>query len=142
MSAADSFFDTNVLLYLLSEDSEKADRAEALVASGGIISVQVLNEFASIASRKLAMRIPEIQEVLSTIRAVCAVVPLDVPTHELGLEVAERQRLSIYDAMIVAAALQSECRVLYTEDLNEGQKIDRLTILNPFATSGRTSLTP
>jgi predicted nucleic acid-binding protein len=136
MSGADSFFDTNVLLYLLSEDTEKADRAEALVASGGVVSVQVLNEFASIAARKLAMRIPEIQEVLSTIRAVCAVVPLDVETHELGLEVAERHRLSIYDAMIVAAALQSECRVLYTEDLNAGQKIDRLTIRNPFG-SGR-----
>ncbi len=137
MSAADSFFDTNVLLYLLSEDSEKADRAEALVASGGIVSVQVLNEFAAIAARKLAMRIPEIQEVLSTIRTVCAVVPLDVETHELGLEVAERQRLSIYDAMIVAAALQSECRILYTEDLNAGQKIDHLTIRNPFAGSVR-----
>ena len=137
MSAADSFFDTNVLLYLLSGEFEKADRAEALIASGGIISVQVLNEFASIASRKLAMRIPEIQEVLSTIRAVCTVVPLDVATHELGLEVAERQRLSICDAMIVAAALKSECRVLYTEDFNDGQKIDRLTISNPFAVSGR-----
>lgn len=133
MSAADSFLDTNVLVYLLSADAEKADRAEALIASGGIVSVQVLNEFASIASRKLAMRTAEIQEVLSTIRAVCTVVPLDVETHDLGLEVAERQRLSIYDAMIVAAALRSGCRILYTEDLNEGQKIDHLTIRNPFA---------
>jgi predicted nucleic acid-binding protein len=137
MSAADSFFDTNVLIYLLSADAEKADRAEVLVASGGVLSVQVLNEFASIAARKLAMQIAEIQEVLSTIRAVCTVVPLDVETHDLGLEVAERQRLSIYDAMIVAAALRAGCRVLYTEDLNEGQKIDRLTIRNPFVASGR-----
>ena len=137
MSAANSFFDTNVLIYLLSEDSEKADRAEELVASGGIVSVQVLNEFDSIASKKLTMRIPEIREVLSTIRAVCTVVPLDVATHERGLEIAERQRLSIYDAMIVAAALQSECGVLYTEDLNEGQKIDHLTIRNPFVDSRR-----
>jgi predicted nucleic acid-binding protein len=132
MSAADSFLDTNVLVYLLSEDAEKADRAEALIASGGVVSVQVLNEFASTASRKLAMRIAEIQEILATIRAVCTVVPLDVETHDLGLEVAERQHLSIYDAMIVAAALRAGCRLLYTEDLNEGQKIDRLTIRNPF----------
>jgi predicted nucleic acid-binding protein len=137
MSAAESFLDTNVLVYLLSADSEKADRAEALVASGGVVSVQVLNEFASIASKKLAMRIQEIQEVLSTIRAICAVVPLDVETHELGLDVAERQRLSIYDAMIVAAALRSGCRILYTEDLNDGHMIDRLTIRNPFVASGR-----
>ena len=55
MSAADCFFDTNVLLYLLSKDAAKADRAEALLATGGIVSVQVLNEFASVATRKLAM---------------------------------------------------------------------------------------
>ena len=57
MSKADRFFDTNVLLYLLSKDTAKADRAEILLASGGVISVQVLNEFASVASRKLALTI-------------------------------------------------------------------------------------
>src|SRR5476649_1243672 len=68
MNGADSFFDTNILLYLLSKDAAKADRAEALLASGGVVSVQVLNEFASVASRKLAMTITEIREILSTIR--------------------------------------------------------------------------
>ena len=62
MSEADSFFDTNVLLYLLSKDQAKADRAEALLAAGGIVSVQVLNEFVSVASRKLAMTIPDIRD--------------------------------------------------------------------------------
>jgi hypothetical protein len=81
MSAADSFFDTNVLLYLRSAEAAKADRAEALLAVGGIVSVQVLNEFASVASRKLAMPIPEIRDILSTIQAVCIVKPLDVETH-------------------------------------------------------------
>ena len=73
MSEADSFFDTNVLLYLLSTDAAKADRSEALLMSGGVVSMQVLNEFASVATRKLAMTIPEIREILSTIRAVCVV---------------------------------------------------------------------
>jgi predicted nucleic acid-binding protein len=95
MSEADSFFDTNVLLYLLS-DTPKADRAEVLLASGGVVSAQVLNEFASVASRKLAMTIPEIREILSTIRAVCIVKPLDIDTHELGLDMAERCGFSIY----------------------------------------------
>ncbi len=81
MSEADRFFDTNVLLYLLSKDAAKADRAEALLASGGIVSVQVLNEFASVASRKLAMTISEIREFLSTIRAICIVKPVDIETH-------------------------------------------------------------
>ena len=132
MSEADSFFDTNVLLYLLSKDAAKADRAEALLASGGIVSVQVLNEFASVASRKLAMTISEIREILSTIRAICVVKPLDIETHELGLDIAERHKFSIYDGMIIAAAVRAGCIILYTEDLQQGQMIEKLQIRNPF----------
>jgi predicted nucleic acid-binding protein len=132
MGAAEVFFDTNILLYLLSADATKADRAEALAADGGVISVQVLNEFASVAMRKLEMRLAEIREILSTIRSVCAVMPVDVETHELGLELVERHHLAVYDALIVAAALQAECKVLYTEDLQHGQKFGGLKIRNPF----------
>ena len=128
MSAADSFFDTNVLLYLLSKDAAKADLAEALLATGGVVSVQVLNEFASVATRKLAMTIPEIREILSTIRAVCIVRSLDIETHDLGLEMAERYGFSIYDGLIVAAAVSAGCAILYSEDLQQGQVIDQLTI--------------
>ena len=133
MSAADCFFDTNVLLYLLSKDAAKADRAEALLATGGIVSVQVLNEFASVATRKLAMTIPEIREILSTIRAICVVRSLDIETHDLGLEMAERYGFSIYDGLIVAAAVRAGSAILYTEDLQQGQVIDQVTIQNPFA---------
>jgi predicted nucleic acid-binding protein len=135
MSETDSFFDTNVLLYLLSKDAAKADRAEALLASGGVVSVQVLNEFASVASRKLAMTILEIREILSTIRAVCIVNPLDIETHELGLDMAERYGFSIYDGLIVAAAVRAGCAILYTEDLRQGQMIEKLQIRKPFAGS-------
>ena len=133
MSAADSFFDTNVLLYLLSADSTKADRAEDLIGGGGIISVQVLNEFASVASRKLGMSLAEIREVLDVVRAVCAVESLSEATHDRGLDVSERHRFSVYDSMIVASALLADCRVLYSEDLHDGQLIDeQLTIRDPF----------
>lgn len=133
MSAPDAFFDTNVLLYLLSDDAAKAGRAEALLAEGGTVSVQVLNEFAAVAQRKCAMAYGEIREALATVRAVCAVAPLDLETHDLGLDLAERYRFSIYDGLILAAALRAGCRVLYTEDLQDGQMIDRLTISNAFA---------
>ena len=82
--------------------------------------------------RKLDMRLAEIREILSTIRAVCAVIPVDIETHELGLELVERHHLAVYDALIVATALQAECTVLYTEDLQHGQKFGGLTIRNPF----------
>lgn len=133
MSAAERFFDTNILLYLLSADETKANRSEEELSAGGVVSVQVLNEFASVASRKLNMSFAEIREALTGIRAVCKVVPLSEQTHDLGLKVAERYGLSVYDAMIVAAALLAGCKTLVSEDMQDGQTIDgRLEVWNPF----------
>lgn len=130
---ASAFFDTNVLLYLLSADAAKANRAEELLGAGGCLSVQVLNEFASVAHRKLRMTWGEIEEALATIRAVCDVVPLTVETHERALALAVRHRIEFYDALIIAAALLAGCETLYTEDLQAGAKIERrLAIRNPF----------
>ena len=134
MPESKAFFDTNVLLYLLSEDAAMADRSEEIIAIGGVISVQILNEFASVASRKLGMSWSEIRDVLSSIRTVCETEPVTVETHELGLEIAERYRLSFYDATIVASALRAGCETLYSEDLQDGQIINKqVTIRNPFA---------
>jgi predicted nucleic acid-binding protein len=132
MPAADVFIDTNVLLYLLSTDAAKADRAEALLAAGGVISVQVVNEFAAVALRKQAVDFAELREMLSAIRSVCTVKPVEVATHELGLDIAERYRFSIYDSLIVAAAMRAGCSTLYSEDLQSGQKIEGMSIRNPF----------
>jgi predicted nucleic acid-binding protein len=133
MKIGKPFFDTNILLYLLSEDNRKADRAEAIIAAGGIISVQVLNEFASVASRKLRMSYTEIRDVLGTVRAVCQTLAVTVDTHDRGLDIAERFGFSLYDSMIVSSALESGCTVLYSEDMQHGQKIDaQLVVLNPF----------
>lgn len=133
MTAAEPFHDTNVILYLLSGDPAKADRAEGLLASGGRVSVQVLNEFASVASRRLGMRWEEIRAVLEAVRGACRVEPLTVEVHDKAVRIAERHRLGLYDACIVACALQSGCNVLYTEDLQHGQVFERrLTVVNPF----------
>ena len=133
MSAADQLFDTNVLLYLLSSDESKADRAEQELSGGGAISVQVLNEFASVAVRKLGMSITEVREVLSAVRAACKVVPLNEETHDVGLQIVEKFRLSLYDAMIVASALLAECTTLLSEDLQHGQTFEgKLEVQNPF----------
>jgi predicted nucleic acid-binding protein len=136
MSGSEDFFDTNVVLYLLSADTTKADRAEELLAIGGAISVQVLNEFVAVASRKLRMSWMEIREVLAQIRAVCTVEPVTIETHERALRLAERYGLSIYVALIASAALLANCKTLHSEDMQDGQVIDRqLTIRNPFTTS-------
>ncbi|MBI3898148.1 MAG: PIN domain-containing protein [Gammaproteobacteria bacterium] len=127
------FFDSNVVLYLLSGDAAKADRAETLLADGGVVSVQVLNEIANVARRKLGMTWVEVGEILTQVRTVCRVEALTVETHLRGIEVAERHGFSVYDAMIIASALEAGCQTLYTEDLQDGQKIeDILTVRNPF----------
>lgn len=133
MSAASCFFDTNIVLYLLSADEVKADRAELLLAGGGTISVQVLNEFASVAARKLNMSWVDIREVLAVVRAVCKVEALTEGMHERALDLAERHGFALYDAMIVAAALMSGCTTLYSEDLHHGLVVEgQLKITNPY----------
>ncbi|MBT8363674.1 MAG: PIN domain-containing protein [Deltaproteobacteria bacterium] len=133
MPETKAFIDTNILLYLLSEDSNKADRAETIVRAGGTISVQVLNELANVTHRKLAMPWNEINELLSLIRSLCSIEPLTIETHDMGKFIAERYKLSVYDAMIVAAAILGGCETLYSEDMQDGLLIDnQLRICNPF----------
>jgi predicted nucleic acid-binding protein len=132
MSADKPFFDTNVLLYLLSNNTEKADKSDRLLENRGTVSVQVLNEFASVALRKIKLGWPVVHDALAAIRAACEVVPLSVELHDDGLRIAERYGFSIYDSMIIAAAATSDCDILYSEDLQDKQVIGQVTIHNPF----------
>jgi predicted nucleic acid-binding protein len=131
MLVSRAFFDTNVLLYLISA-GVKADKAEALMAAGGFVSVQVLNEFASVAFRKLKMTWVEIREVLTTIRAVCEVTPITLEIHEAAVVIAERYGFSIYDSLILAASVIAGCSTVYSEDMQDGQVVQTVTIRNPF----------
>lgn len=126
------FLDSNVVLYLLSGDAAKADRAQALLEAGGVISVQVLNEVTSICLRKLKMPWPEVDALLLAVKAACEVMPLTVASHEKAVELAKRFQLSFYDANIVASALLSGAAVLLSEDMHSGMQIDGLFIQNPF----------
>ena len=134
MTRTDVFFDTNVLLYLASNDSQKAAKAHVLVADGGQLSIQVLDEIAAVTHRKYRLDWPLIRALLSTLRRSLDLAPTGLHTHELGLNLAERYRFSVYDSMLLAAALQAGCTTFYSEDLHDGQVIDgTLTIRNPFA---------
>ena len=133
-----SFFDTNVLIYLTSGDLAKAERAETVLRDGGAISVQVLNEIANVARRKLRMSWQDTRDFLSSMRGLLTVHPVTVETHELGISLAERYNLAIYDALIAAFALLAECDRLWSEDMQDGMAIDRrLRIVNPFGRRGR-----
>ena len=126
------FIDSNVVLYLLSGDAEKADRAEALLQSGGMISVQVLNEVASVCRRKLKMQWVEVQALLLAVKSACDVFPLTLASHERAIELAKRFQFSLYDANIVASALMAGAEVLLSEDMQSGMLVDGLLIRNPF----------
>ena len=123
-----------MLLYVLSADTEKADIAEGLLAQGGATSVQALNEFTNVSLRKFRMPLADVREALAVVRRCLKVVQVTQEVHALGLDLMERYRFSVYDSMIVAAALISECTVLWTQDSLSGLKVDRLLELrNPFA---------
>ncbi len=127
------FIDSNVILYLLSGESAKANRAEALLSKGGFISVQVLNEVASVCLRKLKMNWDEVDTVLLAVKATCDVVPLTLESHEKAVQIAKRYQLSIYDSNIFASAISAGAKMLLSEDMQHGLKIEGVIVKNPFA---------
>ena len=133
-AAAKHFFDTNVLIYAVVENDPRTARAEQLLASGGTLSVQILNEFVSVARRKLSMSWNEVREALDAFRILCPTpLPITTEVHDSALKIAEQHSYHIYDALVIAAALDAGCATLYSEDLHHGQSISgQLTIQNPF----------
>jgi predicted nucleic acid-binding protein len=131
------FFDTNILLYAVAEADWRNDRAAALLQAGGMISTQVLNEFANVARRKLGWAWPDIAATLLDFRILCPEpLPIGVATHEAALGIAARHGLAFYDCLIIASALEAGCDTLLSEDMQDGRVIERnLTIRNPFAQS-------
>ena len=131
--AVPAFCDTNILLYRFIDDP-KSRISKALMADPFMISVQVLNEFANVARRKLRVDWDEINTRLILVRALAtAIHPITLENHALGLHFAERYQLGIHDSMIVASALLAGCDTLYSEDMQHGMVIEgRLNICNPF----------
>jgi predicted nucleic acid-binding protein len=132
--SARAFFDSNILIYTTVSGDSRRERAQQLVARGGIISVQVLNEFVSVARRKMRMPWEDVIGALDAVRILFpSPVSITPDTHEAALKIAQQYGFGIYDAQIAASALGANCSTLYSEDLQDGQVIDdQLTILNPF----------
>lgn len=132
---ANVFFDTTILIYSVTEGDARSGTAERLLEAGGIVSVQVLNEFAAVARRKLRMSWKEIEQALGYIRDLCDdPIPITVKTHEAALRIAQRYGFHLYDSLVIASAQEADCAVLYSEDMQHGQRIESLTLRNPFLT--------
>jgi predicted nucleic acid-binding protein len=127
------FADTNVILYLLN-DGPKADRAEGILGQGPRISVQVLNEALVNCRRKAGLSWEDTTAFLAGIQSLCVVEDLTIQTHQVGRALAEKYQLSVYDAMIVSAALIAGCTTLWSEDMHDGLLVeDQLRVVNPFS---------
>lgn len=129
---AKPFIDSNVVFYLFSSDTVKADRAESLLQSGGLISVQVLNEVASVCLRKLKMTWKDIDSVLETLKSTCEVLPVTLASHEKAVGLAKRFQISLDDANIVATAILFGADTLFSEDMQNGMSMESVTVVNPF----------
>ena len=131
---ASPFLDSNILIYAYGDDP-KTKRAQSICSRPHVISVQSLNEFASVMHRKMRYDWDRIRPCLVSILDLAEqVLPLTVETHKIGIALAERYKLQVYDGMVLAAALEAGCDKLYSEDMQNGMIIeDSLTIRNPFA---------
>ena len=127
------FIDTNILVYTATSDP-KERQAVACLRGGGVTSVQVLNEFVHVARRKLRRDWPQIDLAISLFRAsLDDVLSLTLDTHVSAVSLARQHGLPIYDALIVASAIEAGCDTLFSEDLQHGRRFGQLVIVNPFA---------
>ena len=128
-----AFLDTNVLIYAQGGE-DKGEVARQAILAGGVISVQVLSEFASVLRRKFGFEWEVITEAITDLRtALDPVRPIDIETHTKAVSLARSHGFAFYDALIIASAVEAECDLLLSEDLQAGRRIGNLTILNPFA---------
>ncbi|MGB5082778.1 MAG: PIN domain-containing protein [Burkholderiales bacterium] len=127
------FADTNVVIYAQSRHPKKSLAAVAILETSPVISTQVVNETVSVLTRKHGFALADANQVALSLLDVCEVVPVSAQTVREAIRVGERYNLSIWDSLIIGAALLSDCEILYSEDLQDGQVFgDRLKIVNPF----------
>lgn len=135
------FLDTNILIYTF-DSSEPAKRAtarrlvgESLAGQRGMISFQVIQEFLNVATRKFAQPMSHADCLVYLDRVLVPLCEVFASTelYQAALDVSDRWRYAFYDSLIIAAAVQGNCRVLYSEDLQHGQRIEHITIINPFS---------
>ena len=131
-----AFFDTNIFVYAMTEEA-RGIVARSRLRGGGVISAQVLNEFVRVSRKKLRLDWAIVEAALNEFRAlVDEVRPVGVSTHEIAVSLARDDGLDIYDALIVAAAIEAGCDRLYSEDLQDGRRFGDCVVVNPFREGG------
>jgi len=126
--------DTNILIYAFGkQDDARKQVAIEIITKCNIISLQVVNETIYVLQRKFKFPHSELEKVVDFIKQKFVISDLNLQTLDQTLKIAESYGFSFWDSMLVAAALNNHCSILYSEDLHHNQIIDgRLQIVNPF----------
>lgn len=133
---AKPFLDTNILVYALMRSDRRSGQAKALLDAGGVISVQVLNEFTNVGRRKLGRSWQDVRDALDSLAELLdPPLPLTHDLHRAGIDLCQRFGFPFYDGLIVAAAKSAGCGLLLTEDMQHGRRVDGVVIRNPFLDS-------
>lgn len=128
-----AFLDTNILVYATLSDDPRRPVAEHVLLAGGVISAQVANEFVNVARTKLKWSWEEVDAAIALMaHRIKTIVPLTIATNAAARRLARDHGLAFYDALIVASALETGCDTLWSEDMQHGRTIGRVTIRNPF----------
>ncbi|MDZ7722206.1 MAG: PIN domain-containing protein [candidate division KSB1 bacterium] len=134
------FIDTNIFVYAFDQsDKNKQHTANQLIQDAhierkGCISYQVIQEFLNVATNKFKqpLSISDCQRYLQSVLSPLCQVFTSVDLYQYALDIMQRWKYSFYDSLIIAAAIQANCGILYSEDMQHGQSVGSLTILDPF----------
>jgi predicted nucleic acid-binding protein len=124
--------DTNILIYLYDSSEKKRSIAENILAKSPKISTQVISEYINVTRRLLSLSKIDVLTQCAALLKDCEIIPVSSGTLTVAAGLIHKYDLQIFDAIIVASALEASCSVLYSEDMQHGLVIDNLTILNPF----------
>lgn len=136
------FIDTNIVIYLFSEELKKKDISKTIISSAlksghGMISFQVIQEFCNVALRKFVnpMTTNECKQFINNfLNPICKVYP-GIELYNYALDIKNETGYSFYDCLMLSSAYISECKILYSEDLHSTHKVRDITIINPYESS-------
>ncbi|MBS1533005.1 MAG: PIN domain-containing protein [Bacteroidetes bacterium] len=127
------FIDSNIILYLLDVDKHKRSIAQDLLLKRPCISAQVLTESANVCKRRFKYTKEQLLNLWSDLLTDCLLVQTDSRTFITAITLSKKYDFQVYDALIVASALNSECGVLYSEDMQHNMLVEnKVRIVNPF----------
>ncbi|MEK6775640.1 MAG: PIN domain-containing protein [bacterium] len=132
-----AFIDTNVLVYFISNDDERKRKAREVMLSNAetVVSSQVINEFISTCLKKNLLSLDDVAGVSKGFMRALHLSPVRESTINRALKLVKKYKYSYWDSLIIASAMENDCSILYTEDMQHGQVINnRLRIVNPFLT--------